>query len=201
MNSTELLEWILKDIDGNNDLVQYQEDFIKKVENTYRSHIVDHQFDSESSTQLLNYYKVRAKSDTFLKYGPFNNVSLVAKLAPNKKLSKYSSSNAAMVTRAETFKKYPWAYFGRAQKNDKEYIETLIIDSSENKKELFKASTPAIVKRVGPASEDGSGGIKFNVEEQFKLFCDAYTSFSDTMDFTNLIEYFNNLNISYGKKR
>ena len=204
MNSKELLEWILKDIDGNNDLLQYQDDFIKKVESTQKFHIIDHQFNYETSTQLLNYYKIRAKSETFLKYGPFENVSLVSKLAQNKKLSQYSNSNTAMITRTDTFRKYPWAYFGSVQNNNEKYIETLIIDSSENKKEIFKGSKPAIVKRVGLTSGGNSstGSIKvFSAEEQFELFFQAYESFNDTMNFTDLIEYFNNLNNSYGKKR
>lgn len=202
MKSTELLGWILKDIDGNNDLLQSQEDFLKKVESTQKSHIVDHQFNQETSTQLLNYYKIRAKSETFLRYGPFDNVSLVAKLAPNKRLSQHSNSNTAMITRAETFRKYPWAYFGSVQNANDKYINTLIIDSSENKKELFKGSRPAIVKKVGPASENPNGGGRvFSAEEQFELFFEAYESFSDAMDFTDLIEYFDNLNNSYGKKR
>ena len=32
MNSSEILNWILTDIDGNNDLLQYSEDFLKKVQ-------------------------------------------------------------------------------------------------------------------------------------------------------------------------
>ncbi len=202
MGSVELLEWILKDIDGNNDLLQYQEDFIKKVEKTQKYNILRQQYNQDTSTQLLNYYKVRAKSEAFLKYGPFENVSLVAKLAPNKKLSQYSNSNTAMITKAETFRKYPWAYFGSVQTDDNRYIETLIIDSNESKKEIFKGSKPAIVKGVYPASGDDSsgGGNIFNTEEQFDLFCQAYDAFKYTMDFSELIQYFKNLCDSIGPK-
>lgn len=202
MNSLELLEWILKDIDGNNDLLQYQEDFIKKIGESKKSQIAGQQFDTQTSTQLLNYYKIRAKSETFLKYGPFEAVSLVSKLASNKKLSQYSNSNTAMISKSETFRKYPWAYFGSVQTVNDKYIETLIIDSSENKKEIFRGSKLAIVKGVVSTSPGGGGGAKvFTEEEQFKLFFQSYEAFSDTMDFTDLIEYFNNLDISFGKKR
>lgn len=158
-------------------------------------------YQANSATQLLNYYKIRSKSQTFLKYGPFEKVSLVAKLGKNsfgkqKTLSKNSNSTVAMVSRAETFKKYPWAYFGLVNKENNQYVETLQIDSSENKKELFMYSKPAIIKKVGFIGSDDSaaGPVKvFSEEEQFELFVQAYDEFSEAMDFTDLIDYFKNL--------
>lgn len=199
MNSSDILYWILTDIDGNNDLLQYSEDYIKKILSNKDFRIKDYQ--ANSATQLLNYYKIRSKSQTFLKYGPFEKVSLVAKLGKNsfgkqKTLSKNSNSTVAMVSRAETFKKYPWAYFGLVNKENNQYVETLQIDSSENKKELFMYSKPAIIKKVGfIGSDDGAAGpVKvFSEEEQFELFVQAYDEFSEAMDFTDLIDYFKNL--------
>ena len=152
MNSIDILHWILTDIDGNNDLLQYSEDYVKKILSIKDFRIND--FQTNSTTQLLNYYKIRSKSQTFLKYGPFEKVSLVAKLGKNnfgeqKTLSRNSNSTVAMVSRAETFKKYPWAYFGLVNKENNQYVETLQIDSSENKKDLFMYSKPAIIKKIG----------------------------------------------------
>lgn len=199
MNSIDILHWILTDIDGNNDLLQYSEDYVKKILSIKDFRIND--FQTNSTTQLLNYYKIRSKSQTFLKYGPFEKVSLVAKLGKNnfgeqKTLSRNSNSTVAMVSRAETFKKYPWAYFGLVNKENNQYVETLQIDSSENKKELFKYSKPAIIKKIGTIGSEGSDGayVKvFSEEEQFELFVQAYNDFSGAMDFTNLINYFKDL--------
>lgn len=136
-----------------------------------------------------------------MKYGPFEKVSLVAKLGKNnfgeqKTLSRNSKSTVAMVSRAETFRKYLWAYFGLVNKENNQYVETLQIDSSENKKDLFVYSKPAIIKKIGLIGSDDSGGAHvrvFSEEEQFELFVQAYDDFSGAMDFTNLINYFKNL--------
>lgn len=199
MNSIDILHWILTDIDGNNDLLQYSEDYVKKILSIKDFRIND--FQTNSTTQLLNYYKIRSKSQTFLKYGPFEKVSLVAKLGKNnfgeqKTLSRNSNSTVAMVSRAETFKKYPWAYFGLVNKENNQYVETLQIDSSENKKDLFMYSKPAIIKKIGLIGSEGSDGAHvkvFSEEEQFELFVQAYDDFSGAMDFTNLINYFKDL--------
>lgn len=200
MNSIDILHWILTDIDGNNDLLQYSEDYVKKILSIKDFRINDFQTNS-TTTQLLNYYKIRSKSQTFLKYGPFEKVSLVAKLGKNnfgeqKTLSRNSNSTVAMVSRAETFKKYPWAYFGLVNKENNQYVETLQIDSSENKKDLFMYSKPAIIKKIGLIGSEGSDGAHvkvFSEEEQFELFVQAYDDFSGAMDFTNLINYFKDL--------
>ena len=197
MNSVEILEWIIKDLDGNNDLLHYSDDFLKRVSKG-SFELSKNQFASDTQSRLLNYHKIRTKSQAFIKYGPFEKVSLVARLQNGKKLAANSNSNTAMISRAECFKKYPWAYFGSVQNQDDKYIETLIIDSSDGKKELFKGSTPAIVKGVYRVGEDGNGtggrgSHIFSEEEQFDLFCMAYESFQDTMDFKELKEYFTQL--------
>lgn len=199
MNSTQILEWILKDSEGNNDLLQYSEDFIKRILNSANYNVVEKQFSPEVSSQLLNYHKIKSKSETFMKYGPLEKVSLVAKLQGNATLSKNSKSNTVMITKTDIYKKYPWAYFGSVQQPNNKYIETLQIDSNENKKELFSYSKPAIVKGIETIDGAGSvdGGRLFSPEEQFDLFVDAYTSFGDTMDFTDLISYFQQLSDSY----
>lgn len=199
MNSTQILEWILKDSEGNNDLLQYSEDFIKRILNSANYNVVEKQFSPEVSSQLLNYHKIKSKSETFMKYGPLEKVSLVAKLQGNATLSKNSKSNTVMITKTDIYKKYPWAYFGSVQQPNNKYIETLQIDSNENKKELFRYSKPAIVKGIETIDGAGSvdGGRLFSPEEQFDLFVDAYTSFGDTMDFTDLISYFQQLSDSY----
>lgn len=199
MNSLDVLHWILTDIDGNCDLLQYSEDFFNKILSTKNFQVSDMQKDA--NTRLLNYHKIRTKSQTLLKYGPFEKASLVAKLGKNNfdeqmTLSRNSKSTVAMVSRAETFKKYPWAYFGLVNKENNQYIETLQIDSSENKKDLFRYSKPAIIKKigfVGDGNGDGTHTKIFSEEEQFDLFVKAYDDFSETMDFTNLINYFKNL--------
>ncbi len=196
MRSPEILEWIIRDLEGNNDLIQYDEDFLKRISNN-RFKLAEDQFDNDTQTRLLNYHKIRVKSHAFLKYGPFEKVSLVAKL--NKKVTTYAKSNTVMISRAESFKKYPWAYFGSVQTPEKKYIETLLIDSDKGKKELLKGSTPAIVKGIESDSGNGSSESHiFSEEERFKLMDEAYKSFSDILDFTKLIEYFNQLDYEFG---
>lgn len=195
MKPVEILAWIIKDSEGNDDLMQYSEDFVKRI--SKRSfELSKNQFDSSTQTRLLNYHKVRTKSQAFLKYGPFEKVSLVAKLQNGKKLAVNAKSDTAMISKAESFKKYPWAYFGSVQNPKEKYMETLIIDSAEGKKELFKGSTPAIVKGIYRINEGdtgsggGAGAHIFSEEEQLDLFCAAYVAFQDVMKFTNLKEYF-----------
>ena len=188
MSSIQILEWILRD-----------GDFIRKILNSNNYDIANSQFSPEVSSQLLNYHKIKSKSETFMKYGPLEKVSLVVKLQDNATLSKNSKSNTAMITKTGVFKKYPWAYFGSVQQPDNKYIETLQIDSNEHKKELFKYSKPAIVKGIETIDESGTvdGGRLFSPEEQFDLFVAAYTSFGDVMDFKDLISYFQQLVDSY----
>ena len=194
MNSTEILEWIMRDLEGNNDLMQYSEDFIKRISQSSFG-LLEDQFSNDTKLLLLNYHKVRAKSQTFLKYGPFEAVSLVAKLQNGKHLTVNSNSDTVMISRAECFKKYPWAYFGSVQKPDEKYIETLLIDSANGKKELLKGSSPAIVKGVYSLDSSGEeGGTNlFPFDEQFDLFCKAYDEFHDVMNFKNLKDYFMDL--------
>lgn len=212
MGPIEILEWIVKDLEGDKDLIQYIEESLKKGNDEPMSYNVDflkrtsdnnfqlsrNQFSNNTQSRLLNFHKIRTKSQAFLKYGPFEKVSLVAKLQNGKRLTVNSNSNTAMISRAECFRKYPWAYFGSVQQGKDKYIETLIIDSAEGKKELFKGSTPAIVKRIDRLGEEGGGtggrgSHIFSEEQQFDLFCMAYESFQDTMDFKNLKEYFEQL--------
>lgn len=198
MRCDEIIEWIMRDIDGNNDLLQYSEDFLKSITQSKGFQIIDDQYSPETTTQLLNYGKIRSKSQTFLKYGPLEKVSLVSQL--NKPLSKYSKSNYAMISKADTFRKYPWAYFGQVRNNGNNYIETLQIDSHRGKETLLKGSRPAIVTGVhiiGTSDGSGTGGngfVQFSEEEQLKLISEAYESFSDWLEFDGLISYFNKIN-------
>lgn len=191
MNSVEILEWIIRDTEGNKDLIQFEEDFIKRINNR-NFQVINDQRSGTTQSRLLNYYKIRTKSQAFIKYGPLEKVSLVAKLQNGKKLTPTSSSNTAMISRAECFQKYPWAYFGSVQNQDNIYMETLIIDDAKGKKTKFNGSIPAIVKGIYTLDTDGGGLSEhiFSEEEQFNLFCLAYDAFKNTMNFDNLIEYF-----------
>lgn len=192
MTNDQILDWIMRDIDGNNDLLQYNEDFLKSIIESKGFKIVQEQYSPETTTQLLNYGKIRAKSQIFLKYGPWEKVSLVSKLADNKSLSRYAKSNIVMISKAETFRKYPWAYFGQVRNADSKYIETLQLDSSAGKRDLLKGSRPAIVTDVHIIGDSGQGGsdVHFSEEEQMDLIIDAYDSFSSQLDFEGLIRYF-----------
>ncbi len=212
MNSREILEWIVRDSEGKNDLLQYSEDFLKHMVSNMETliPIVKEQYALETTKQLINYCKARSKSQTFLKYGPFEKVSLVAKLRDGKKLSVNSQSDVAMITRAESFKKYPWAYFGSASSNGERYIETLQIGSGDEKKKIFLGSKPAIIKGVyleQGSGDNGDSGVYQNVfseDEQLALLIEAMDEFGTVMDFKELLGYFDSLclssNINNGKR-
>ena len=106
MNSLEILEWILRDIDGNNDLIQCNEDFLKRM--ATNPLIINDQFSKQAQSSILNYHKVAMKSQAFINAGPLENVSLVAKLNEGKKISENTNSDIAIITNSG-FKKYPWA--------------------------------------------------------------------------------------------
>ena len=147
MKSEEILEWIVRDVEGNNDLLQFNEDFIKRIKSN-NIELAQRQFDKETQTSILNYHKVGAKSQTFLKYGPYEKVNLVAKLAPGKRLTVNANSNIVMASFAETFKKYPWAFFGMKKTPNEQYIETLLIETPDNKKEIMKGSQAGVIKEI-----------------------------------------------------
>ena len=192
MSYEQILSWIMRDIDGNNDLLQYNEDFLKSIVQNKSFKVIQEQYSPETTTQLLNYGKIRAKSQIFLKYGPWEKVSLVSKLADNKSLSRYANSNIVMISRAETFRRYPWAYIGQVQNQNNKYIETLQLDSSAGKRDLLRGSRPAIVTDVHIISDSGEEGsdIHFSEEEQMDLIINAYDSFSNQLNFDGLINYF-----------
>ena len=192
MNSVQILEWIMRDLEGNNDLMQYADDMLSKISNS-SFELSNEQFARETQTKLLNYHKVKTKSQAFLKYGPFEKVSLVAKLQDGKKLAVNSNSNTAIISRAECFRKYPWAYFGSVQNPNDKYIETLLIDTPEGKREVLRGSSPAVIKGVFPGEAGSEGGRIFSEDEQFNIFCEAYDAFRDVMDFKDLISYFDEL--------
>ena len=208
MSSVELLEWIIEDLDGNQDILQYEEDFLKKIISSYKPRILSVQSDFNTRTRLWNYQKVAVKSQTFLKYGPLEHVSMVARLAPGKKLILNGKSDTAIISHSNTFENYPWAYFGSHQSNNNRYVETLLIDSAEGQRNKFIGSTPAIITKIstvgsGDPGNPGGGGVgtEFSDSEQFKLFMDAYDAFSNSMNFQELINYFNDKFNSFTKKR
>ncbi len=195
MTYDQILDWIMRDIDGNNDLLQYNEDFLKDIVESKNFKVVQEQYSPETTKQLLNYGKIRAKSQAFLKYGPLEKVSLVSKLADNKSLSRYAKSNIVMISRAEAFRKYPWAYFGQVRNADNKYIETLQLNSAVGKKDLLKGSRPAIVTDVHIIGDsgNGNGSVHFSQNAQMNLIINAYNSFSSQLNFEGLIRYFETL--------
>ena len=115
------------------------------------------------------------------------------------------TATTAILTRNETFKKYPWAFFGFGKRHGDYYSQTLLIDNDKNKDQIFSKdnSVPAIVKKVYVEGSDANSGSipfgnVFSEEEQYNLFCQAYESFSDVMNFTELINYFKDLNNKLG---
>ncbi len=195
MSSIDILEWIMRDMNGNNDIKQFNEDFLKRVAaNSYM--IAEIQHSPNIQTKLLNYHKVRLKSQAFLKYGPLSEVSIVAKL--NKPLTKYSKSDTVSISQAKGFNRYPWTYIGEVNNGNTSYVETLLIDDAQGKANTLAGATPAIIKGIYSTSVDGSGSprqIVFNEEEQFNLFVDAFNAFNGIMNFTNLINYFKNVSM------
>ena len=116
-----------------------------------------------------------------------------------------------MVNKANSFKKYPWAYFGSVQTSRK-YIETLQIDSAKNKEDLVRGSEAANIKSIDTTRDDGTSGgrVIFSEEQQFDLFCQAYYEFCNSVDFEELKKYFSGLipdvpddeiNLSHGRKK
>ena len=188
MSCVDIIEWIMKDIDGNNDLLQYNEDFLRSIAQSKDFQIIENQYALETRTQILNYGKIRLKSQAFLKYGPLEGVSLVAKL--NKPISKNAHSRYVMVSRADALRKYPWAYFGQVRTNGINYIETLQINSEHGKKDLLKGSRPALV----------TGIISFSDEEQLDFVLEAYVAFRDWLEFEDLIKYYKALREKTDKK-
>ncbi len=195
MNAQDILMWIVKDAEGNNDLLDFTANIFKKA----NFDIVRNQLSSNTANRLLNYHKVRARSQAFMLYGPYDNVSLVAKLNPGSRLTQNSRSNTAMITRANVFMRYPWAYFGSVQNPSVKYIETLVLDSNLGKRTLLSNSAPAIITRIiDDSSPGGDGGIIFSTDEQFALFAEAYDSFRDVLDLEGLKNYFNDLGYDLG---
>ncbi len=198
MNAKEILEWLVKDVEGNQDLLDFTVGTLSK-NNCLDFNLVKGQLSSR--TRILNFHKLRARSQAFLKYGPFENVSLVVKLNNNRGLTVNGKSNTAMITEAKVFRKYPWAYFGMVQNPNEKYMETLLLDSNRGKRLLVGGSTQYPRAYVVTSVDDGSGGGGhiFSEEEQFELVAKAYESFGDVVNFEHLIDYFNNL--GYGNTR
>ena len=193
MSSEEILKWIVKDVEGNNDLLDFTTNILHR-EKYLDFNLTHMQLAPSTTTRILNFHKLRARSQAFMKYGPFEKVSLVVKLNDHYKLTQNSKSNTAMVTKANVFRKYPWAYFGSVQTPAEKYIETLLLDSTKGKKALEKNSKPAII--VGVTGVPDGGGKTFSKEEQLQLFFDAYDEFGDVLDFSYLAEYFKGLDDS-----
>ena len=118
MTSIQLLEWILSDIDGNRDLVQYHEDFIKRMEDNQFS-LVGSQFSSETTTSLFNYHKIAMKSQAFMNMGSLDKMVSVARLNPKTRISDRTRSDTIVLGKSG-FLNYPWAVFGSVQKRQED---------------------------------------------------------------------------------
>ncbi len=84
MNSMEILERIIKDIQTNKDIICLQmQKNIEKIKRFGTSgQIIKTQLDSSTENELLPYDKIDLKTRAFLNSGPYNGASVVSGLAP-----------------------------------------------------------------------------------------------------------------------
>lgn len=188
-SSIELLEWILRDIDGNCDLVQHNEDFIKRMEER-EFQIIESQYSSATETSLFNYHKIAMKSQTFMHIGPLEQLSLVVRLAPKMHISNKTRSDTIVIGKSG-FENYPCAVLGSVQKRfEDKYTETLSILEDKKKKEILKGASYARVDGIQDIRDDIA---LISPEEQFDMFYKAYETASESSNYERLKAYFESL--------
>lgn len=189
MTSIQLLEWILSDIDGNRDLVQYHEDFIKRMEDNQFS-LVGSQFSSETTTSLFNYHKIAMKSQAFMNMGSLDKMVSVARLNPKTRISDRTRSDTIVLGKSG-FLNYPWAVLGSVQKRQEDrYTETLSILENERKIELLRKADIVHIDGI----EDRNEVIELITEEErFAMFHEAYEAASEIASYERIKAYFKSL--------
>jgi hypothetical protein len=85
LNSIEILERIIKDIQTNNDIIclQMKKNIQKIARFGTSGEIIKTQIDQNTTSELLPYDKIDLKTRAFMNSGPYNGVSVVSGVADN----------------------------------------------------------------------------------------------------------------------
>lgn len=85
MNSMEILERIIKDIQTNKDIICLQmQKKLQRLDTGTSGQIVKTQLDPSTENELLPFDKIDLKTRAFLNSGPYNGASVISRIAPGK---------------------------------------------------------------------------------------------------------------------
>lgn len=202
----------------NGNLMQYEEDRVKKIING--SDYAQFNFNGDKNSALIQNYqvysKMNMKSKAFLKFKPLENLSMLLSMPEGygfiKQSTRTDSQYGVLVSNAGLSSTYKYATLLNnidSENPNRRYFESLLIKKPEEiqSMKLVKGAKAAITKEVILESDDGTGRppiVKlFTEEQQRKFISEVYRDFKE-IDFSEVIEYFSNLseqlNNSHGRK-
>lgn len=195
--------------DGN--LLEYEKDRLKSLFGKQYS-LISNPYD-EKSKEVLPYTKINMRSKAFIGFKPLEELSLVLDfpfgydflgIPLEKRKNQEKKKYTLLISKNNYSDKFKYASLLSNLSDDRRYFESLRV-SEPTEMDKFKndgkmAITTKVILNPDPGSS-GSGFKRiFTEEEQKRFLMDVYEDFKHP-DLENLIEYFNELDKQFIRRR
>lgn len=181
---------------SNGDLLQFEEDRLRKM-NNYQYQTIE----NDNKDSLLNEYsKWNIRSKAFIDFKPLEELSLVLNFPEGYKIIKQSkdenSQHSLLISKnklSEQFK-YSTLVANYNKEQDRRYFQSLFLRKPNELEQLQQDSTPSITTKVELSSDDGSGSVirDFSLLEQVQFLKEIRDDFQK-LDLEEVVDYFHNM--------
>lgn len=181
---------------SNGDLLQFEEDRLRKM-NNYQYQTIE----NDNKDSLLNEYsKWNIRSKAFIDFKPLEELSLVLNFPEGYKIIKQSkdenSQHSLLISKnklSEQFK-YSTLVANYNKEQDRRYFQSLFLRKPNELEQLQQDSTPSITTKVELSSDDGSGSVirDFSLLEQAQFLKEIRDDFQK-LDLEEVVDYFHNM--------
>ena len=181
---------------SNGDLLQFEEDRLRKM-NNYQYQTIE----NDNKDSLLNEYsKWNIRSKAFIDFKPLEELSLVLNFPEGYKIIKRSkdenSQHSLLISKnklSEQFK-YSTLVANYNKEQDRRYFQSLFLRKPNELEKLQQDSIPSITTKVELSSDDGSGSVirDFSLLEQAQFLKEIRDDFQK-LDLEEVVDYFHNM--------
>ena len=181
---------------SNGDLLQFEEDRLRKM-NNYQYQTIE----NDNKDSLLNEYsKWNIRSKAFIDFKPLEELSLVLNFPEGYKIIKRSkdenSQHSLFISKnklSEQFK-YSTLVANYNKEQDRRYFQSLFLRKPNELEKLQQDSIPSITTKVELSSDDGSGSVirDFSLLEQAQFLKEIRDDFQK-LDLEEVVDYFHNM--------
>ena len=181
---------------SNGDLLQFEEDRLRKM-NNYQYQTIE----NDNKDSLLNEYsKWNIRSKAFIDFKPLEELSLVLNFPEGYKIIKQSKDenpqHSLLISKnklSEQFK-YSTLVANYNKEQDRRYFQSLFLRKPNELEKLQQDSIPSITTKVELSSDDGSGSVirDFSLLEQAQFLKEIRDDFQK-LDLEEVVDYFHNM--------